>query len=212
MGARSSAEEHYGDIVGVVGSNPTAPTIFPDIVLTMPAVGPGRGERSGSLAERQRGRADRHWQSVSAHKVNPAPSPISDWASMMPPWRRTMGPAPSACRRCLGGPFRHPIRGGKRTFRCVFPMCLSGTKCTINGAPMKTPFAFLAVACQEHANIDYSKEVQKAPASMTSSISRLCLSFVTSEAFAPANGNDHQAPRFGIKIPLKFEPAREPGL
>ena len=27
-GARSSAEEHYGDIVGVVGSIPTAPTIF----------------------------------------------------------------------------------------------------------------------------------------------------------------------------------------
>ena len=26
--ARSSAGEHYGDIVGVVGSNPTAPTIY----------------------------------------------------------------------------------------------------------------------------------------------------------------------------------------
>ena len=27
IGARSSAGEHYGDIVGVAGSNPAAPTI-----------------------------------------------------------------------------------------------------------------------------------------------------------------------------------------
>ena len=33
MRARSSAVEHYGDIVGVAGSNPAAPTIFKESML-----------------------------------------------------------------------------------------------------------------------------------------------------------------------------------
>ncbi len=37
MRARSSAVEHYGDIVGVAGSNPAAPTTKIYIFIHMPA-------------------------------------------------------------------------------------------------------------------------------------------------------------------------------